>query len=96
MVVKDVLTVVLSVDYFGTAVGTFISVSVPYKDGASIKQVIQVMFVYFGIMPAAVCIILGVVFEKVLLFSIIAASFDILAGSLFFFLIPLFLEGGNK
>ena len=31
---------------------------------------------------------LNVVFEKVLLFSIIAASFDILAGSLFFFLIP--------
>lgn len=90
------LLFVLSVDYFGTAVGTFISVSVPYKDGASIKQVIQVLFVYFGIMPAAVCIILGVVFEKVLLFSIIAASFDILAGSLFFFLIPLFLEGGNR
>lgn len=90
------LLFVLSVDYFGTSVGTFIAVSIPFKEGTSIKQMVQIMFIYFGVFPALVCLILGVIFEKMLLFGVIAALFDVAAGSLFFFLIPVFLNKGTK
>lgn len=87
---------VLSVDFFGTSVGTFIAVSVPFKEGTQIKQIIQIMFVYFGIGPAIVCLILGIVLENMLLFGAIAAAFDVVLGSIFFFLIPVFLERGTR
>lgn len=90
------LLFVLSVDFFGTSVGSFIAVSIPFKEGTSIKQVIQVMFIYFGILPAAVCLALGVILEKMLIFGLIAALFDVAVGSLFFFLIPVFLNKGTR
>ncbi len=90
------LVFVLSIDYFGTSVGTFIAVSIPFKEGMSIKQMVQVMFIYFGAFPSLVLLILGVIFEKMLIFGILAALFDVAVGSLFFFLIPVFLNKGTR
>lgn len=87
---------ILSIDFFGTTVGSFINISVPTNAGSSIKQVVQIMFIYFGIMPAAGLVIAGLVLEKIVLFMSIAVFINVLLGIFFFALTPGFLENGNK
>lgn len=87
---------ILSIDFFGTTVGTFIGVSVPTSAGASIKQVVQIMFIYFGILPSAGLIIAGIALEQTVLFMGIALLFNLMLGAIFFALTPRLLENGNR
>lgn len=87
---------IVSIDFFGTTVGTFISLSVPVNAGNSLKQMVQIMFIYFGIAPAAVLVIIGIALEQVVLFMLLAIALNLLAGAVFFALTPRFLENGNR
>lgn len=86
---------ILSIDFFGTSVGTFINVSVPGEVGASMKVMVQVMFLYFGLAPSVVAIIAGVILGKIVIFAAVGAVLNILIGLIFFGLISAFLEKGN-
>ena len=87
---------IVSIDFFGTCVGTFINVSVPGEAGQGMKVVVQVMFLYFGLIFSAGAIVAGVLLDKLILFVAIGAVFNILIGFIFFGLIADFLEKGNK
>lgn len=88
---------ILSVDFYGTNVGAFISLSVPVSAGKNLKQIVQVMFVYFGLLPDALLLVLGLVFDHVTAAAIGSAVINIGLGMLFFGLTPLFLDprGGS-
>lgn len=86
----------LSVDFFSTTVGAFIGVSVPGESGATIKQMIQVMFVYLGIGPSAACLAAGALLEQIWLFTLIGAVFNVVVGLFFYLLTPRFISNGNK
>lgn len=88
--------VIASMDFFGTSVGTFIGVSVPVNGGNTIKQMIQILFMYFGIAPAGILIIIGLITGNVSLFTIIAALVNLGSGAVFFALTPHFLINGNQ
>lgn len=87
---------IVSMDFFGTTVGAFIGVSVPTNSGQTIKQLVQILFIYFGLAPAAVLIIIGVILEHTVLFMIIAVLVNLTVGAIFFALTPHFLENGNR
>lgn len=87
---------VLSIDFFGTCVGTFINVSVPGEAGQTMKVVVQVMFLYFGLIFSAIAIVVGLLLDMLVPFVIIGAVFNVLIGYIFFVLIAHFLERGNK
>ena len=53
---------ILSITMFATTVGTFINLSVPGEAGATIKTMIQMMFIYFGILPEVGFVIVGALF----------------------------------
>jgi len=89
------LPVVVSVDFFATTVGTFIGTSVPVSAGKTLKQVVQIMFIYFGRLPDIAIIAVALVFEAPALGALGCATVNLLLGLLFFALTPPFLEPGS-
>lgn len=89
---------IVSVDFYATNVGAFIGLSVPVSTGKTLKQIVQVMFIYFGLLPDIAIIAVGFVFEFAAVASIGAAALNIFLGFLFFGLSPIFLDprGGRQ
>ena len=87
---------VVSVDFYATCVATFIDLSVPVAAGATIKQIVQVMFIYFGLLPDIALIAVGMALGHTASAAVGAALINIFFGALFFGLSPLFLEPGSK
>ena len=86
------LPLMVSVDFFATTVGAFIGLSVPVSAGKMIKQMVQVMFVYFGLLPDIAIMAVGLVFDEPIVAVIACSVINILLGLIFFALSPLFLE----
>ncbi|MBO4926757.1 MAG: putative ABC exporter domain-containing protein [Clostridiales bacterium] len=82
---------ILSVSFFGTAVGAFVNISVPGESGSTIKTFVQIMFLYFGLLPAAVFIILGIVLKMPLLTLLLGSAVSCGLGALFVLITPHFL-----
>ena len=89
------LPFIVSVDFFATTVNTFINLSVPASTGKTIKQLIQIMFIYFGLLPDVAIMAVGIVFDFMIPAAFICSGVNICLGLVFFFLCPLFLEPGN-
>ncbi|MBQ6249733.1 MAG: putative ABC exporter domain-containing protein [Oscillospiraceae bacterium] len=87
----------VSVDFFSSTVGTFISVSLPSSMDKTLRQVVMIMFVYFGLIPNAGIMVLGIVLHHVTAAAVIAAGVNVGLGLIFFALSPLFLppQGGK-
>lgn len=90
------MLVVLSINFFGTTVGTFINLSVPINGANGIKQALQMIFIYFGIMPSAILLIIGIATGNLLLFAIIATLVNLGTAAIFFAITPKFLINGKK
>ena len=90
------LLVILSVDIYSTNVGVFIDLSVPVAAGKPLKSVVQIMFIYFGLLPDIAILALGVVLSILPLATLVAAVFNVLIGGVFFLFSPMFLERGCK
>ncbi len=85
--------VIVSVDFYATTVGAFINLSVPVSAGKMLKQIIQVMFIYFGLIPDVIIAVVGMrVFHNTPLAVLSAAVFNIVLGLIFFGLAPLFID----
>lgn len=91
------ILVILSVDFYATNVGVFINLSVPVSAGKTIKQIIQFMFIYFGLLPDIALLAICTVFLNLGIGAAAATIFNIGLGFLFFAFSPIFLEpkGGN-
>ena len=55
----------VTIDAYSTTVATFIDLAVPQDLGRTVKQLIQIMFIYFGLLPVAIVIGLGFVFNAI-------------------------------
>ncbi len=98
LIVPGYIALILSVDLYATIVGTFISLSVPESIGKLPKQMIQIFFVYFGLIPDAICIGVGFASDHPSIGLFGSAGINLLLGAIFFLLTPLFLEpkGGAR
>ncbi len=84
--------VIVSVDFYATNVGTFIGLSVPVSAGKTVKQVVQIMFVYFGLLPDIAVASLGIVSGHTMIGMTCAAVLNFGLGFLFFGLSPVFID----
>ena len=89
------LPLIVSVDFFATTVGAFIGLSVPVSAGKTLKQLVQILFIYFGLLPDIAIMAVGLVFERTVPAAIGCTVLNLLLGLVFFFLSPLFLEPGD-
>lgn len=85
------LPLIISVDFYATNVGAFINLSVPVSAGKTLKQIVQVMFVYFGLLPDIIIMAIGLSLGFTGVAVIISSISNIGLGFLFFGLSPLFL-----
>lgn len=88
---------IVSVDFYATNVGTFINLSVPVSAGKLVKQIVQIMFIYFGLLPDIFIIAIGLILKHTATAVICTAVLNMGLGFLFFGLSPLFLgpKGGK-
>ena len=82
---------ILSVSFFATTVGTFIALSIPGESAKTIKTVVQILFMYFGLGPSAIAILIGVMFHQLLIALAIGLVINFAIGFLVSFLLPKFL-----
>ena len=59
--------------------------------GKTIKQMVQILFLYFGILPGATLIVLGMVFSLEWIAVLAAAVFHLFLTGVFFARTPLFI-----
>lgn len=82
----------LSVDLYSSIVSSFIGLAIPQSIGQTLKTLIIILFVYFGLLPDILAIALGYVFEHVLTGILAAVLANIVLSAIFYLLTPLFLE----
>lgn len=82
---------IMSVSIFGTSVGAFIHISIPLESAQTVKTMVQIMFIYFGIIPAAVFVVIGIILKQMLLFVTLGAVVNCALGFLFILMSPRFL-----
>lgn len=82
---------ILSIDLFGTATGTFINVSVPGETGQTLKTMAQIMFLYFGLLPSVVFIIVGMLLHVLPMMLLIGTACNVALAALFILFTPHFL-----
>ena len=88
------LPLIVTVDFYATAVGAFINLSVPAAAGATIKQMVQVMFIYFGLLPDVAIMAVGMVMGYTALAAVVSSGVNMAFGLLFVSLTPMVLEPG--
>ncbi len=84
---------IVSVDFYATAVGVFIGLSAPVSAGKMLKQILQVVFFYFGLLPDVVIAVVGMaVFHAAPVAILCAAACNVALGAIFFALAPIFID----
>ena len=86
----------LSIDLYSTVVGVFIGLSVPTSAGQMIKQMVQILFVYFGLLPDIIILAVFFMLDMPIVGIIGAFVMNLLLAGLFFGLSPLFLDPVGK
>ena len=92
LIALEWIPLIVSVDFFATTAGAFIGFSVPASAGKMVKQSVQIMFIYFGLLPDIAIMAVGLAFDQPALAAVGCAAVNVLRGLVFFFLSPLFLE----
>lgn len=87
---------IITLNFYSTSVGAFIDFSVPTSAGKLVKNLVQILFIYFGLLPDLACIALAALFSQIWIGTIIAIILNCVIGGLFFIISPVFLTNGRK
>ncbi len=90
------LLFLLAIDLYGTVVSAFIMTSVSISLPETVQKMVQIVFIYFGILPAITFVILGLVFNNLVLFMPFGIVMNLVLSFIFFMIIPNFLQNGRK
>ncbi|MCR4688727.1 MAG: putative ABC exporter domain-containing protein [Saccharofermentans sp.] len=82
---------ILSISFFATTVGTFISLSLPADVAKLVGTIVQMVFLYFGLVPSAVAVIVGVLTGHLFLALAIGSVMNLVIGFLVTLILPNFL-----
>ena len=78
------LPLILSVDCFATTAGTFVDVSIPSSVDRTFKQVIQILLLYFGMIPDEMIIAFGFISHHPIAGLVTAGCVNLALGAVFF------------
>ncbi len=88
--------VAVGIDFYASNCMMFIELSLPVSLSKQIKNTILMFFIYFGLSPVAIVVLLGFNLNMMVLFNIIAAFAAVGIGGILFAFSPLFLDRGRK
>lgn len=86
------MLLILSVDFYGSTISAFMDASTPQNAGDIAKTVVKVMFVYFGLVPDALILAVGMVLKQQGVAICACAAVNILLGLVFLSLIPRYID----
>ena len=86
------MLLIVSLDFYGSTVIAFLDASTPANAGKTAKTLIQVMFIYFGLIPDVLFLALGVVLEQIPFAVFASVTVNILLGVVFLSLIPRYID----
>ena len=86
------LPLILSVDLYGTCTGSFIGLSTPKSSGRTVKQMIQILFIYFGLAPDAIILLIAIMSGHKGIGALIACLVNIALSAVFFLLTSSVIE----
>ena len=87
---------VVSLGAYSDSVGMFIDLSLSTGLSQTVKSLVQILFIYFGLAPAAVLIVLGFALERLILFTLLTVLFNLLITALSLVICPVFVQNGRK
>ena len=87
---------IVTLGAYSSSVGVFIDLSLPTSLTQMVRTLVQVMFVYFGLAPAAVLIVLGFALGHLIPFALLTVAVNVGITALVLTLAPLFLEHGRR
>ena len=90
---------IVTLDFFSTSIGSFVNLSLPRNAGATVKQMLQIMFLYFGLIPDLLIIVFGILAgNEVANVVLVASLVNIVVGLVFLALTVPLIEprGGVK
>ena len=87
---------IVTLGAYSGAMGVFIDLSLPTSLTPMVRSLVQILFVYFGLAPAAVLLVLGFAFGHVLLFALATVVVNVSITAAVLGLAPLFLEHGRR
>ncbi len=87
---------IATIDFYSSGVTTFLELSISVTVAKQVKQVIAIMFIYFGLLPNAIIIIIGLILEQTAMFALICALFSFGLGAIFSYFSSLLLDRGRK
>ena len=87
---------VISIDLYSSVVGTFIDISLPTNLSTMIKSFIQILFIYFGLIPIAGLVAFGMVTGRTEAFLGFSILFCLIISAVLFLFIPQFIRNGRK
>ena len=87
---------IVTLGAYSSSVGVFIDLSLPTSLTQTVRTLVQVIFVYFGLAPAAVLILLGFAFGHILPFALLTVAVNVGITAMVLALAPLFLEHGRR
>lgn len=90
------LALIVTVDWYATNVIVFIGLSLPTSLDKTIRTLIAILFIYFGLLPDVALLAVGLVLGPLPLFAALAAALNLLVGAVVFAFSPLFIEHGRR
>ena len=88
------LVLIATMDFYASNVSAFIHLSVPAATGKTVKQLVQVLFLYFGLLPDVAIMAVALVLDAPAAGVGLCAALNAGLGFLFLALSPLFLTPG--
>ncbi len=86
----------VAIDFYASNVMLFIEFSLPSSIALQLKQMVSVFFIYFGLVPIAAFVAVGMFLGLVDIFLLIAIFVALVIGTVFFIFSPIFIEKGRK
>lgn len=88
----------VTLDFYSTNTGVFIDLSIPTSMGKNIKAIIQICFVYFGLIPDVIILVVAAIISPSLIpvATLLASLVNLALGGIFFAFSPMFIEYGRK
>lgn len=90
------MLLILAIGAYADSAGLFINLSLSTGLSQIIKSLVQILFIYFGLAPVAVLMVLGFAFDRLPLFTLLSVGFSLTVTALSLSLSPLFMERGRK
>lgn len=88
--------IAVTIDLYSTCANMFLTLALPTSCPQTFKTLIVILFIYFGLLPPGIILIIGIIVKKIIFFATLTVLANIFLAGVFYGVSPLFLLRGRK